>query len=71
MKCNECIKKQQIIDILHKTCAKYEARIKRFQTLSKKRRKNKTKNKAWEKWLNEVGISDIVAIYESRRRQGR
>ena len=36
--CSECVKKQKIIDILHKTCASYEARIKRFQTLSKKRR---------------------------------
>ena len=38
MKCNECVKKQKIIDILHRTCDRYEARIKRFQTWRKKRR---------------------------------
>lgn len=36
--CGGCVEKQKIINILHDTCAGYEARIKRFQTLRRKRR---------------------------------
>lgn len=36
--CKGCAEKQQVIDVLHDTCASYEARIKRFQTLARRRR---------------------------------
>jgi len=39
--CKSCSEKQKIIDILHDTCASYESRIKRFQTLSRKRKNEK------------------------------
>lgn len=39
MKCAECARKDRVIETLQKTCAGYEARIKRFQTLSKNRRR--------------------------------
>lgn len=36
--CKECNEKQKVIDTLQNTCQLYEARIKRFQTLSRKRK---------------------------------
>jgi hypothetical protein len=41
--CPECERKEQIIETLHRICRGYEIRIKRFQTLSKNRRKGKKK----------------------------
>jgi len=39
--CGECIEKQKAIDTLQDTCASYEARIKRFQTLARQRKNSK------------------------------